>query len=245
MPVNQLLEAQTHGFMVEDGLLAYEQFTGKVAIETLTPSHLVFSPGFRKTPLQLAIRRAESLVAALLGLVLTAPVMALIAVAIKLDSKGPVVFVQERAGRRGRPFRLFKFRTMREASVEYQDSVWDRDDSSRITRVGRWIRPLHLDELPQFWNILKGDMDLVGPRPEIMDNVRVMTEQIPYYSLRQVIRPGLTGWAQVHAGYSVSLNEVTEKMRFDLFYIKRMSFWFDLRILVDTVKIVLSRQGAR
>lgn len=245
MPVNQLLEAQTHGFTVEDGLLAYEHFTGKVAIEALTPSHLVFSPGFRKTPLQLAIRRAEGLVAALLGIVLTAPLMALIAVAIKLDSKGPVVFVQERAGRGGRPFRLFKFRTMREGFVEDQDSVWDRDDSSRITRVGRWIRPLRLDELPQFWNILKGDMDLVGPRPEIMDNVRAMTEQIPYYSLRQVIRPGLTGWAQVRGGYSVSLNEVTEKMRFDLFYIKRMSFWLDLRILVDTVKIVLSRQGAR
>jgi lipopolysaccharide/colanic/teichoic acid biosynthesis glycosyltransferase len=120
----------------------------------------------------------------------------------------------------------------------------DRDET-RITRVGRWIRRPRLDELPQLWNIVRGDMDLVGPRPEIMDNVKLMTEQIPYYSLRHVVRPGLTGWAQIRGGYSVSLDEVTEKMRYDLFYIKNLSFWLDLRILVDTVKIVLLGSGAR
>jgi lipopolysaccharide/colanic/teichoic acid biosynthesis glycosyltransferase len=173
--------------------------------------------------------------------------MGLIALAIKLDSSGPVFFLDERAGLGGRPFRLIKFRTMRGQSDMDSErrSVWHRDDEARITRVGRWIRKLRLDELPQFWNILKGDMDLVGPRPEIMRNVKTMSEQIPYYSLRHVVRPGLTGWAQVRHGYSVSLEQVTEKMRHDLFYIKHMSPWLDLRILVDTVKIVLFGRGAR
>jgi len=156
--------------------------------------------------------------------------------------------MDERAGRGGGPFRLIKFRTMRDQSTadsEIPHSVWQRDDSARITRVGRWVRRLRLDELPQFWNILKGDMDLVGPRPEILRNVKAMTEQIPYYSLRLVVRPGLTGWAQIRYGYSVSLEQVTEKMRHDLFYIKHMSPALDLRILVDTVKIVLFGRGAR
>jgi lipopolysaccharide/colanic/teichoic acid biosynthesis glycosyltransferase len=125
------------------------------------------------------------------------------------------------------------------------DSVWDRDDQGRITRVGRWLRKLRLDELPQLWNILKGDMDLVGPRPEIVENIKVMADLVPYYSLRHVVRHGLTGWAQVRYGYSVSLEQVTEKMRYDLFYIKHMSFWLDLRILVDTVKIALFGRGAQ
>ena len=123
--------------------------------------------------------------------------------------------------------------------------MWGRDDTTRVTRVGRYIRRLRLDEIPQFWSILKGDMDLVGPRPEILSNVQAMTDQIPYYALRHSVRPGLTGWAQTRFGYSVSLEQVTEKMRYDLFYIKHMSVWLDLRILVDTVKIVLFGRGAK
>lgn len=245
MPMAQLLKAEAHGILVEDGLQTYENFTGKLAIESLTPSQLIFSRGFRKTRLQFALRRLVSFGAALAGLVLTAPLMALLALAIKLDSPGPILFIQERAGRGNQAFRLVKFRTMHEKLVEPADTIWDRDDSSRITRVGRWIRKFRLDELPQLWNMLRGDMDLVGPRPEIMDNVRTMTELIPYYSLRHVVRPGMTGWAQVRYGYSVTLAEVTEKMRYDLFYIKQMSFWLDLRILFDTVKIVLIGRGAQ
>jgi lipopolysaccharide/colanic/teichoic acid biosynthesis glycosyltransferase len=172
--------------------------------------------------------------------------MALIALAIKLDSPGPVFFIDERAGRGGHPFRLFKLRTMHEQTSECEgDSVWTRDDSHRITWIGRWIRKLRLDELPQFWNILRGDMDLVGPRPEILRNVKTMSEHIPYYPLRHVVRPGLTGWAQVRFGYSVSLEQVMEKMRYDLFYITHMSLWLDLRILADTVKIMLFGRGAK
>lgn len=247
MPMRQLLEAEAQGVVVEDGLQTYENFTGKLAIETLTPSFLIFSGAFKKSRLVVAFRRVSSLTVAAAGLVLTAPLMILIALAIKLDSRGPVVFVDERAGLGGRPFGLLKFRTMhgQSAADAERHSVWQRDDITRITRVGRWIRKLRLDELLQFWNILRGDMDLVGPRPEIMRNVKTMGEQIPYYSLRHVIRPGLTGWAQVRHGYSVSLEQVTEKMRYDLFYIKHMSPWLDLRILVDTVKIVLFGRGAR
>src|SRR5690242_18163875 len=245
MPMGQLLECGTKGILVEDGLRTYEYFTGKLPIEALTPSFLVFSGAFRKSRLQMAWRRVVSLLAALVGLVVTAPLMAVIAIAIKLDSRGPLFYVDERAGLNGQPFWLIKFRTMHPAAPGASPQVWERDDSTRITRVGRWIRPLRMDELPQFWNILVGDMDLVGPRPEILSNVQAMTEQIPYYSLRHSVRPGLTGWAQTRFGYSVSLEQVTEKMRYDLFYIKQMSFWLDLRILVDTVKIVLFGRGAK
>jgi sugar transferase (PEP-CTERM system associated) len=246
MPMRQLLDAEAHGILVEDGLTTYENFTGKLAIEALTPSVLIFSGAFRKSRMLLACRRLMSLGVAAAGLILTLPLMVLVALATKLDSRGPVFFIDERAGRGGRPFRLIKFRTMREQTSEADEySVWSRDDRDRVTRVGRWIRTFRLDELPQFWNILTGDMDLVGPRPEILRNVKTMTEQIPYYSLRHVVRPGLTGWAQVRYGYSVSLEQVTEKMRYDLFYIKHMSLWLDLRILADTVKIGLFGRGAQ
>lgn len=247
MPLGQLLECGGRGILVEDGLRTYEYFTGKLPIESLTPSFLIFSGAFRKSRLQMALRRATSLLAAAVGLLLTAPLMAVIALAIALDSRGPIFFVDRRAGRGGRPFNLVKFRTMRPLAPgeTVGASVWDRDDTTRITRVGRWIRKLRLDELPQFWNILKGDMDLVGPRPEILANVQAMSEQIPYYGLRHSVRPGLTGWAQTRFGYSVSLEQVTEKIRYDLFYIKQMSLWLDLRILVDTVKIVLFGRGAK
>jgi exopolysaccharide biosynthesis polyprenyl glycosylphosphotransferase len=247
LPVRDLLNARMAGILVEDGIEVHERLTEKLAIESLTPSFLFFSRDFTKSRLQMALRRAVSLLFALGGLVLTAPLMALIAFVIKMDSQGPVFFIQSRAGLRGRTFRLVKFRTMHPAPPgEELEAVWERDVSSRVTRVGKWLRKLRLDELPQFINILRGDMDLVGPRPEIANNVKTMVEQIPYYSLRTVVRPGITGWAQVRHGYSVSQEDVTEKMRYDLYYVKHMSPWFDLRILIDTVKIVLlGRDGEK
>lgn len=247
MPLGQLLECGARGILVEDGLRTYEYFTGKLPIESLTPSFLIFSGAFRKSRLQMGLRRVSSLLLAAVGLVLSAPLMAVIAAAIAIDSRGPVFFVDRRAGRGGRPFNLVKFRTMHPLppGETVTASVWDRDDELRVTRVGRFIRKLRLDELPQFWNVLKGDMDLVGPRPEILANVQTMSEEIPYYGLRHSVRPGLTGWAQTRFGYSVSLEQVTEKIRYDLFYIKQMSLWLDLRILVDTVKIMLFGRGAK
>src|SRR5262245_18729356 len=242
LPMDQLLEVEALGIPIEDGLLTYEHFAKKLAIETLRPSVLVFSGGFRKTPLQLALRRIVSLGIAAIGLVMTAPLMALIAVAIKLDSHGPVLFAQDRAGLRGRHFRLLKFRTM--VPSEETTSEWVHDNQDRITRVGRWLRKFRFDELPQFVNILRGDMNLVGPRPHPVSNVSLFTEHIPYYLLRFSVPPGVTGWAQVRYGYANNLEEEIEKMRYDLYYIKHLSLWLDLRILFDTVKIVLFGRGS-
>jgi sugar transferase (PEP-CTERM system associated) len=245
LPLQDLLNARMRGVIVEEGVGVHEQLSGKLAIESLTPSYLIFSRDFEVSKWQMVIRRIISLTVALIGLMLTAPLMALIALAIKCDSKGPVFFIQERAGRDGRLFRLVKFRTMRPLSPEEEtQSVWQRDDSVRVTWVGKWLRKLRLDELPQFINVIRGDMDLVGPRPEMALNIQTMIEQIPYYYLRMAVRPGITGWAQVKHGYSVSQEDVTEKMRYDLYYVKHVSLWFDLRILIDTVKIVLLGRGS-
>ena len=188
------------------------------------------------------VGRALSLAVSVTGLITLAPLMAVIAVAIKLDSTGPVFFVQERAGLLGRAFKLIKFRTMRE--VLGPRSEWVRDNEARITRVGRWLRMFRLDELPQFINILRGDMNLVGPRPHPIANLALFRERIPYYWLRCAVPPGVTGWAQIRYGYANSLEEETEKMRYDLFYIKKMSWTFDLRILCDSVKVVCLGRGA-
>ena len=166
-----------------------------------------------------------------------APALALIALAIKLDSSGPVFFLQRRQGAGGRTFTLVKFRTMRPAAAD--GSEWARDNAQRITPLGKWLRRFRLDELPQFVIILRGDMYLVGPRPHPASNGALFAEKIPFYALRSLVRPGVTGWAQVRYGYANNLEEEIEKMRYDLFYIKHASLWLDLRILVDTIKIVL------
>jgi lipopolysaccharide/colanic/teichoic acid biosynthesis glycosyltransferase len=191
--------------------------------------------------------RALSLPASALALLLFAPLLALIALAVKLDSQGPVLFVHERVGRGGRTFRLLKFRTMRPATVA--TSEWARDNTSRLTRVGRWLRAFRLDELPQLVNILRGDMNLVGPRPHPVSNFPLFVlamrntpdcgEQIPYYALRSLVRPGITGWAQVRYRYANDLVEEMEKIKYDLYYVKHMSLRLDLQILLETVKIVL------
>jgi exopolysaccharide biosynthesis polyprenyl glycosylphosphotransferase len=243
LPVWGLLSSCATGLQVEDGIDFYERLTQKLAIESLSPSCLIFRGVLHKSRWQLAARRAFSVSLAMLGLVLTAPLLALVALLVKLDSPGPVFFIQERIGLGGRRFRLIKFRTMRGRAPE-GDSVWCRDDRPRLTRLGRWLRDLHIDELPQFINVLRGDMDLVGPRPEMASNVQTMTEKIPYYGLRHTVRPGVTGWAQIRQGYSLSEAEVTEKMRYDLYYIKHLSIWFDLRILLATVPKVLGGRTA-
>jgi lipopolysaccharide/colanic/teichoic acid biosynthesis glycosyltransferase len=173
--------------------------------------------------------------------VVLAPLFAVIAVIIKLDSPGPVLFVQDRIGWRGRRFPLFKFRTMRPSSEPR--SEWARDNEHRVTRIGRWLRKYRLDELPQLINVVRGELNLVGPRPHPVCNFELFARGIPFYSLRSVVRPGLTGWAQVRQGYANGLEEETEKMRFDLYYIKHMSVWLDLRILSRTIPMVLFGSG--
>jgi exopolysaccharide biosynthesis polyprenyl glycosylphosphotransferase len=241
LPVNELLDAQADGVRVQDGVEVYEHLAGKVALESLRPSNLLFSTDFRKSPLQVAVGRAISMAVAATGLIVTAPLMALFALAVKLESPGPVFFRQQRVGLRGRPFTLIKFRTMRMGNAA---SEWVGDNTSRITTMGRILRKFRLDELPQFLNILRGDMNLVGPRPHPVTNFQLFVERIPYYGLRATVRPGVTGWAQIRYGYANNLEEETEKMRYDLYYIKRLSLWFDLRILFDTVKVMLLGRGA-
>jgi lipopolysaccharide/colanic/teichoic acid biosynthesis glycosyltransferase len=248
-PVRELLDACVpRGVIVEDAADFYERLTGKLAIEALRPTSIVFSRRFRPSRLHQAFARCLSLVVALVGLVVSAPLLALLALAIRLDSPGPVLFVQPRAGKDRRPFRLMKFRTMHVAAARH--SEWAGDNGARVTRVGRWLRKLRLDELPQFVNIVRGEMNLVGPRPHPVSNLDLFTlvarnlNELPgtaigYYELRSLVRPGLTGWAQVRYGYANNLEEEIEKLRFDLYYVKHASPWLDLRILFETVRVLL------
>jgi exopolysaccharide biosynthesis polyprenyl glycosylphosphotransferase len=242
MPVHQLLECRIRGVRVQDGVEVYEHLTGKIAIESLSPSALIFCKELCVSRAALELRRAVSLVLSAVGLVALAPLFLVIAVAVKLDAAGPVFFVHERVGISGRRFRLLKFRTMRPAAGA--TSEWVRDNGDRITRVGAWLRKFRLDELPQLVNVLRGDMDLVGPRPHPVSNYELFASQIPYYPLRCAVRPGITGWAQVRYGYANDLEEETEKMRYDLYYVKHLSLWLDLRIVFDTLKTVLLGKGA-
>ena len=238
LPVAQLLACRVRGVRIEEGPQVLERFTRRLAVESLTPSTLIFGDGFRVSRARLLLKRVMSVAIAGGALVLTAPLVAAIALVIALESRGPVFFIQERVGLYGRIFRLVKFRTMRVIDAREADTVL-RDNRSRVTRLGAVLRRYRLDEIPQFINILRGDMSLVGPRPEMAENVATFSNVIPYYNLRHEVRPGLTGWAQVRAGYSMSVAEVTRKLCYDLYYIKHMSALFDLRILFDTVKFVL------
>jgi exopolysaccharide biosynthesis polyprenyl glycosylphosphotransferase len=253
MPFKALMDLRMRGIVIEEAVDAFERLTGKVPIEALTPACFIFTRDTRWACLHQSLSWAVSLVAAAIGLILLAPLMAAIVVAIKLDSPGPVFFIQPRVGRGGRKFSLIKFRTMRPATGA--TSEWARDNDARLTRVGRWLRRFRLDELPQFANVVLGDMNLVGPRPHPVSNLLLLAlvarntpecgEQIPFYALRSLVRPGLTGWAQVRYRYANDLEEEIEKMRYDLYYIKHRSLWLDLRIVAETVKVVVcGREGA-
>jgi exopolysaccharide biosynthesis polyprenyl glycosylphosphotransferase len=249
LPFALLLEARARGIHVEGAVETFESLTGKLALEALPAGSIVYSDDFQPRRRQLVLTRMLSLTLAALGLLLCLPVLAVIAVAIKLDSRGPVFFVQERVGRRGRTFRLVKFRTMH--PVDGAHSEWERDNSDRITSAGKWLRRYRLDELPQLLNVLRGQMNLVGPRPHPVTNLaelaraaRGLHEQaIPYYSMRCAVPPGITGWAQVRYRYANSLEEEMEKVRYDLYYVKHMSFWLDVHILFETVTAVLTGRG--
>lgn len=249
MPVYQLMEAKVgKNICVEKGDDVYESITGKLAIEALTPSGIIFSEDFRVAESTLLTGRLVSLFAAVVGVIILAPLFLIIPLMIKLDSRGPVFFVQERVGMKGKRFSLFKFRTMHPA--EEHQSEWACDNTNRITRVGRVLRKFRLDELPQFINVIRGDMNIVGPRPHPASNYEMFVlvsrnspicgAPIPYYSLRSLVRPGITGWAQVKYRYANNLHEEMEKLCFDLYYIKHCSFWLDLQILFETVSVVLN-----
>jgi sugar transferase (PEP-CTERM system associated) len=245
LPMDKLLEMKLDGVSFDHLASVYEEYTGKIAVENLRPSWLIFSPGFRKSRLLSSAKRALDLVAAVSGLVLTFPVMALVALAVKLTSKGPVFYHQRRVGQHGRVFVVHKFRSMREDAEAATGPVWaSKAGDARVTPIGRFLRRARLDELPQLWNVLKGDMSFVGPRPERPEFVAELTREIPFYGQRHIVRPGLTGWAQVRYTYGASTEDALQKLQFDLFYIKNLSIALDVFIILETIKTVVLRRGA-
>ena len=244
LPMETLLGMKLDGVSFAHLATVYEEYTGKIAVENLRPSWFIFSDGFRKSRWLPAAKRGLDIVAASIGLVVFAPVMALTALIVKASSPGPVLYHQDRVGQHGRVFTVHKFRTMRKDAEAGIGAVWASPDDPRITPLGRFFRRTRLDELPQLWNIVIGDMSLVGPRPERPEFVRQLTEAIPYYGQRHVVRPGLTGWAQVRYTYGASVEDAMMKLQFDLFYIKNMSISLDLFVIASTIKTVVLRKGA-
>jgi sugar transferase (PEP-CTERM system associated) len=246
MPIEQLLRCRLAGVRVVEGANFFEELTGKILVKDLRPSWLVFSQGFSKPRLLRNAKRAGELVAALAVLAVAAPLMAVIALLVKLDSPGPVLYRQVRVGEKGRLFSLIKFRTMRADAEAATGPVWaTANGDDRVTRLGSLLRIARLDELPQLFNVLRGEMSFVGPRPERPHFVEELRRVIPYYDERHSVKPGITGWAQIKFGYGSNIEDAEEKLQFDLFYIKHMSPIFDVGILLDTLKVVLVGRGAR
>lgn len=245
LPVEALLRLKSRGVRIQDGAEVFEAITGKVPIESLRLSWLLFSSGFHVSKPLLIYKRVFSFLISSICFAITAPIMALVAIAIRLDSPGPAIFKQERIGEGGKPFTLFKFRTMVDGA--------DRDDNhrpaektdERFTRVGKLLRRTRLDELPQLFNILRGDMYFVGPRPFVPNQEQECLEKIPYYRQRWAVKPGATGWAQINRGYCATIEDNKEKLAYDLFYIKNISVGLDLLIMFQTIKILLLSRGSR
>jgi sugar transferase (PEP-CTERM system associated) len=244
LPVEELLHAKMAGVRVEDATTTYERVTGKILIDDLRPSWLIFSDGFRVSRATRWTKRGIDLMLSFTMAALSFPMMVLTAIAVWLESGGPVLYCQERVGENGRTFTLCKFRSMRTDAEKGGTPIWATDGDDRITRVGRIIRKTRLDELPQLWNVIRGDMSFVGPRPERPFFVGELARDIPFYQQRHAVKPGLTGWAQVKYRYGSSREDAMEKLRYDLYYIKHLSVFFDLTIVFDTVKVVLFQKGA-
>jgi len=244
VPLQELVQAKLSGVRVEEATTTCERLTGKIMLESLKPSFLIFSDGFRVSRIHRLLKRLIDIVLSLVGLVLSIVPMALTALAVWLESGRPMLYRQERVGQHGRVFTLYKFRSMR-VDAEGATPQWARERDERVTAVGRFIRITRLDELPQFWNVLRGDMSFVGPRPERPYFVEMLSHEIPFYHERHAVKPGLTGWAQVKYRYGSSIEDATEKLRYDLYYVKHLSVVFDLTIVFDTVKVILSGKGAQ
>lgn len=244
-PLKDVLNCKLSGVEVMDAPSFYERVTGKLLIESINPSWLIFSSGFRVTAMNRLLKRLLDIICALAGGLIVLPFLPFIALAVRLDSPGPVIFRQERVGEREKPFNLYKFRTMRADAEKGTGAVWAQKDDPRVTRFGRFLRKSRIDEIPQLFNVLMGDMSLVGPRPERPEFVEQLTKVIPYYSERHFVKPGVTGWAQVRYPYGASVDDAVEKLRYDLYYIKNLSVAFDLMIILETVKVVLFQRGGR
>jgi len=244
LPVQELLALRFQGVKIEEDGTLRERLYGKIQLEGLRPSNFLYSDGFRIRTSQQFLRQVVSILAAALGLLLFLPFFPFVVLAVKLSSKGPIFFRQTRVGMGGHNFEVMKFRTMR-TDAEADGAKWATKNDPRVTRVGMFLRKTRIDEVPQLWNVLRGDMGFVGPRPERPEFVQWLSEELPFYYLRTLIRPGLTGWAQVRYGYGASLAETKEKLEYDLYYIKHMSLGLDLLIMFETVKTILRRRGSQ
>jgi len=244
MPVRQLLQLKFAGVRVEDAHSFFERITGRIILERLSPSWLILSEGFSKSALLLWVKRSLDIVVSLIALILCLPLFAVVAVAILFESGSPILFRQDRTGLKGHPFEMLKFRSMY-TNAEKEGPQWAVSDDFRITRVGKFIRKYRIDELPQVINVLRGEMSIVGPRPERPHFVSMLEEQIPFYGLRHSVRPGITGWAQVRYQYGASVEETMTKLEYDLFYIKHLSIMLDLAVLFETAKVMISGRGAK
>jgi sugar transferase (PEP-CTERM system associated) len=245
LPMDKLLEMKLDGVTFDHLASVYEQYTGKIAVDNLRPSWLIFSEGFKKSRLQNGLKRLLDVTSATVAMVVALPVLLLVAIAVKLSSRGPILYHQARVGLHGRVFMVHKFRSMRADAEKNTGAVWAAKSDSRVTAVGRFLRRTRLDELPQLWNVLRGEMSLVGPRPERPEFVFSLQRDIPFYGQRHTVRPGLTGWAQVRYTYGATVEDAMEKLQYDLFYIKNMSLALDLFIIANTVKTVLMGRGAQ
>ena len=244
LPIKELLDFKTQGVAIEEAATFYERVVGKIPIENLKPSWLVFNSGFGVSRRMLLEKRIFSILASSILLLLLSPILLLAMILIKLDSRGPIFYRQERVGQNGRTFMLIKFRSMRQDAEHGSGPVWSSEGDSRVTRLGRILRRTRLDEIPQFYNVFRGDMSLVGPRPERPHFVQQLAEAIDYYPLRHVVKPGITGWAQINYGYANTLEHTIEKLQYDLFYIKNMSWILDVLIVLETIKTVLVKKGS-
>jgi sugar transferase (PEP-CTERM system associated) len=243
LPTNELLQLSLAGTVnIEEGASFYERVTGRVSLNMIRPSWLIFSSRGRQARIAGIARNIVHRIVALVGALFSLPIAIVTAILIKLDSRGPILYKQERVGKNGGAFTVMKFRSMR-TDAEKAGPVWATADDDRTTRVGRIIRKLRIDEIPQFWNILRGDMDFVGPRPERPHFVSQLAEEIPYYQQRHLIAPGLTGWAQIKYPYGASIEDARQKLQYDLYYIKNQSLMLDAIILFETVKIILFGRG--
>ncbi len=244
LQVDKLLKLKTSGVYIQDGPEYYESITGKIPLDSLRLSWLLFSPGFHVRAALRLYKRLFSLILGGLAILLTSPLMLLAAIAIRLDSKGPAIFRQERVGEHGKLFTVFKFRSMYAGSDKKKLTPVE-DGDPRVTRVGKWLRRTRVDELPQLFNIVKGDMAFVGPRPFVPEQEEDCAAKIPFYEQRWLVKPGATGWAQINRGYNATLEDNREKLAYDLFYIKNVSFGLDLFIMFSTIKILLLGRGGR
>ena len=243
-PIKTLLQCKMLGISIEQGVSFYERITGKILVENVMPSWIIFSEGFRFNRWSYQSKRMSDLFFAAVLLVVTLPVLLITALLIKLESRGPVFYLQERIGEKNKPFRVIKFRSMRQ-DAEKNGAVWATVNDPRVTRVGEVIRRLRIDELPQLFNVLKGEMSLVGPRPERQVFIEQLVKKIPYYAIRHELKPGVTGWAQVCYPYGASELDALKKLEYDLYYLKNLSLALDLLIIFKTIKTVLGREGSR